>query len=33
MFVCVLDNNNRMRLRPTTDMGSDYINASFVDVS
>ena len=32
-FVCFLVNMHRPRLRPDGSTGSDYINASFVDVS
>ena len=31
--VCDAGNNNRVKLRSSGDQGSDYINASYVDVS
>ena len=33
VVVVVADNMSRARLRPTGEDGSEYINASFIDVS
>ena len=33
LYVFVADNSNRVRLRPNATSGTEYINASFVDVS